>query len=140
MNRKISVLIVDDQEATRQGLSDVLEFEPHVQVVGVAGDGAEAIQFVSQVQPDVILMDVQMPGMNGLEATQLIKAQWPQVKIIVFTVSPAHELDAHAAGANHFLLKGSVRETVADAIRTLFPAEFTNSHFTSDAAEPEKID
>ena len=100
------VLIVDDRSQTREGLKALLATAPQVQVVGEAADGREAISLIGELQPDVVLMDAMMPVMNGLEATRRIKAEWPEVRVIVLTVHTALRAAAMAAGADAFLVKG----------------------------------
>jgi DNA-binding NarL/FixJ family response regulator len=89
-------------------------------VIGEASNGQEVVQLVAEKQPDVVLMDVQMPEMDGLEATRLIKKQWPQVKVMILTMFPSRRAEALAAGADHFLLKGCPAESLQDAILSLF--------------------
>ena len=120
MNQKIRVLIADDQRSARQGLKALLAFAPQIEVIGEAPDGQKAVQLVAEKQPDVVLMDVQMPVMDGLEATQLIKNRWPQVKVMILTMFPSSRPEALAAGADHFLLKGCSAESLQDAILSLF--------------------
>jgi two-component system nitrate/nitrite response regulator NarL len=105
MNR-CRVLIVDDRSQAREGLKALLATELAVQVVGEAADGKEAIDLVKKHRPDVILMDASMPVMDGLEATRLVKAQWPEVRVIVLTLHATLRAEALAAGADAFLVKG----------------------------------
>jgi DNA-binding NarL/FixJ family response regulator len=100
------VLIVDDRAQTREGLKALLATAPPVQVVGEAADGKEALALVEKYRPDVVLMDASMPVMDGLEATRLVKAQWPEVRVIVLTIHTALRAEALAAGADAFLVKG----------------------------------
>ena len=102
-----SVLIVDDRSQAREGLKALLATALAVQVVGEASDGKEAIDLVEKCQPDVVLMDASMPIMDGLEATRLVKAQWPEVRVIVLTLHTVLRAEALAAGADVFLVKGS---------------------------------
>jgi DNA-binding NarL/FixJ family response regulator len=101
-----SVLIVDDRSQTREGLKALLATDPAVQVVGEAAHGKEAIDLLEEYRPDVVLMDASMPVMDGLEATRLVKAQWPQIRVIVLTIHTALRAEALAAGADVFLVKG----------------------------------
>ena len=101
-----SVLIVDDRSQAREGLKALLATAPAVQLVGEASDGKEAIDLVEKCRPDVVLMDASMPVMDGLEATRLVKAQWPEVRVIVLTIHAALRAKALAAGADVFLVKG----------------------------------
>ena len=100
----IRVLIVDDHALFRRGLEMVLEQEDDVEVVGEAGDGAEAIEKAQELMPDVVLMDVRMPRRSGIEATQTIKDLIPHAKILMLTISDeeADLYDAIKAGANGY--------------------------------------
>jgi predicted Fe-Mo cluster-binding NifX family protein/CheY-like chemotaxis protein len=90
-------------------------------VVGEAADGQESVQQVEHCRPNVVLMDMQMPGTNGLEATRRIKCRWPKVKIIALTLHPRYQAEAFAAGADAFLLKGCDPELLRDAILASAP-------------------
>ena len=117
MNKTLRVLVVDDDESHRRGLMALLEFAEGIEVTCEASNGCEALSIVAAEQPDVVLMDVRMPIMDGLEATRQIKERWPQVKVIVATMYPSHKEDALAAGADRVLLKGSMRANLEDVIR-----------------------
>ena len=116
MNQPIRVLIVDDQQSARKGLIAVLAFYPDIFVVGEAVNGEEAMQLVVAHQPQVVVMDLQMPVMDGVAATRLIKTQWPAIRVIVLTVQAARRGEALAAGADAFLLKGNGPEALQNAI------------------------
>jgi len=115
----MKIIICDDQAVVRDGLELLLSLEKDIQVVGCAQDGAEAIELTAQHQPDLVLMDLKMPGMNGIEATRQIRARFPQVKVLVLTTYDDDEwvFDAIRAGANGYLLKDTPREKVIEAIR-----------------------
>jgi DNA-binding NarL/FixJ family response regulator len=117
MDHCIQVLIVDDRRRSRCGLRVLLATYPEVNVVGEAVNGREAVQLVSERQPDVVLMDVRMPIMDGLEATRLIKRKCPDVKVVVLTMYDTHRSEALAAGADSFLLKGCPSGDLLDAIQ-----------------------
>lgn len=121
------MLIADDQPSTRQGLKAVLYYCAQVEVVGEACDGEEALLLVPDTEPDVVVMDLKMPGMDGVEAIRRMKAQWPQVKIIAHTMFASRREEALEAGADHFLLKGdagqSLRETIILCCGPFTPTE-----------------
>ena len=117
----ISVLLVDDQALLRMGLRLVLEAEDDLTVVGEAGDGSSALTQVSALDPDVVLMDVRMPGTNGIEATEAIAARHPRTRVLILTT---FDLDEYAfaalrAGASGFLLKDAPPAELVGAIRTV---------------------
>ncbi|MCZ2401696.1 response regulator transcription factor [Paenarthrobacter sp. Z7-10] len=119
MDRRISVLLVDDQRLLRMGFRLILEGEPDLEVVGEAGDGAEAVALVAQLNPDVVLMDVRMPVLDGIEATRAITASGAAARIIILTT---FDLDEYAfsglrAGASAFLLKDVAPAELAQAVR-----------------------
>ncbi|CAN5513864.1 response regulator transcription factor [soil metagenome] len=118
--RPVRVLVCDDHVVFRRGLALVLEPEDDMEVVGEAADTAAAIAAVDELQPDVVLMDLRMPGGGGLAATRSIKAAHPDVKVVVLTVSDddADLFEAVKAGAVGYLLKEVSIEEVGDAVRT----------------------
>ncbi len=116
MDQPKRLLIVDDQPSALKGLKALLTFYPAILIVGEAMNGVEAVRLAAEQQPDVVIMDLQMPVMDGIEATRLIKQQWPAIKVIVLTVQAARRGEAFAAGANHFLLKGNGPEALQRAI------------------------
>jgi DNA-binding NarL/FixJ family response regulator len=115
----MKVIICDDQALIRDGLEMLLKLEKSIQVVGQAQDGAEAVELVAQHEPDLVLMDLKMPGMNGIEATRRIRARHPAVKVLVLTTYDDDEwiFDAIRAGAAGYLLKDTPREEVIKAVR-----------------------
>ena len=116
MNYPIRVLIVDDSTRARRGLRALLATWPEVEVVGEAINGEEAVRFVENCPPTVVLMDLQMPIMNGTEATRRIKERWPLVSIIAVTIDAAAQNAAIAAGADAFVLKGDAPEGLRCAL------------------------
>ena len=114
----IRVLICDDQDIVRQGLEVILNKASNIEVVGTAEDGAEALELIPQKQPDIVLMDLKMPGMNGIVATQRICDQFPDVQVLVLTTYDADEwvFDAIRSGASGYLLKDTPREELIRAI------------------------
>ena len=103
----IRLLICEDQTLMRQGLVTILGLEPGITVAGEAADGAEAVEQVRALQPDVVLMDVQMPGMDGIEATRLITAAYPNTRVIILTTFDYEEyvFEGVKAGAMGYMLK-----------------------------------
>ena len=116
---KITVLVVDDSSAVRDGLQSILRAYPDIKVVGEATDGVESIAKAEQLQPKVILMDAQMPELDGIAATRQIKERWPAIKILLLTVHTEYVEAALAAGADGHLLKDSGRRELVQAIREL---------------------
>jgi DNA-binding NarL/FixJ family response regulator len=116
MNRQKRVLIVDDQPSALKGLKAILSFYAEMLVVGEAVNGQEAVRLVAELQPDVVIMDLQMPVMDGVEATRLIKKRWPAIKVIVLSVQATRRGEAFVAGADHFLLKGNGPDALQNAI------------------------
>ncbi len=115
----MKVVICDDQAIVRDGLELLLKLERDIEVVGSAQDGAEAVDLVARTSPDLVLMDLKMPGMNGVEATRRICAQYPGTRILVLTTfdDDAWVFDAIRAGASGYLLKDTPRAKVVEAIR-----------------------
>lgn len=118
-NAKIRVLLVDDHHVVRQGLVMFLGLDPELQVVGEAADGAQAVQLADQVKPDVILMDILMPVMDGLTAIQKIKQAHPEIEIIALTsvLEDDKVYKAVHAGAMGYLLKDTRADELAKAIK-----------------------
>jgi DNA-binding NarL/FixJ family response regulator len=114
----IKVLIVDDQEIVCQGLKVILDANPGIQVVGLAYDGAWALEQVETLRPDLVLMDLKMPVMNGIRATHAIREKYPDIVVLVLTTYDADEwvIDAIRAGAAGYLLKDASREEIIGAI------------------------
>ena len=115
----MKILLCDDQAVIRDGLEMLLNLEKDFQVVGAAQDGAEAVDLAAQKQPDLILMDLKMPIMNGIEATREIRAKFPAIKILVLTTYDDDEwvFDAIREGASGYLLKDTPRQKIVEAIR-----------------------
>jgi two-component system, NarL family, response regulator LiaR len=115
----IRVLICDDQDVVREGLQAILKSCKEIEVVGLAGDGDEALQMILSAKPDVVLMDLKMPVMNGIQATHHIRTQYPEVRVLVLTTYDADQwvFDAIRSGAAGYLLKDTPRDGLIAAIK-----------------------
>lgn len=141
MEQKIKVLITDDQTDLAEELKSVLETDPKMQVVGTATDGFDALQKMRDAQPDVVLMDIRMPNMNGVVATQRIKTEYPDVKVVILTTFDDSDyiLNAINNGASGYLLKDIGRSALIDAVKnayegdTILPAKI--ARHIADAAK-----
>lgn len=118
MPNHLSVLVCDDQAVVREGLEAILSTIPHIQVVGLAADGQEAVELIATCKPDVVLMDLKMPRMNGIQATRTIREKYPDVAVLVLTTYATDDwlFDAIRAGAAGYLLKDTRREALVRAI------------------------
>jgi DNA-binding NarL/FixJ family response regulator len=119
---RIRILVADDHEVVREGTRRMLEREPDLDVVGEAGNGAEAVHLAAELRPDIVVLDVRMPDLNGIEATRQIKATDPHVRVLVFT---AHNDDRYVfplldAGANGYVLKTTGQRDLVKAIRDVY--------------------
>ena len=131
MTERIKVLIADDQLDLAQELKNVLETDERIQVVGLAADGFEALEKMPTVHADVVLMDIRMPNMNGVVATSRIKAEYPQVKVVILTTFDDSDyiLNAINNGASGYLLKDISGTALIDAVKdayngdTILPAK-----------------
>jgi len=146
----IRVLLVDDQTLVRQGIRLLLEIEPDIQVIGQAANGREALQQVEALRPDVVLMDVRMPEMDGVAATRQLSARFPEIGVIILTTFEDDEIvfEGLKAGARGYLLKDISSEEMAEAVRKVAAggaliqpsitrkvlAEFSRLAFASDGA------
>jgi two-component system, NarL family, response regulator LiaR len=115
----IRLILCDDQAITRDGLAMLLALEADLQIVGSARDGAEAVALAASLRPDIVLMDLKMPGMNGVEATRQICQHTPQAKILILTTynDDPWVIEAIRAGASGYLLKDAPREDLLSAVR-----------------------
>ena len=119
---KIRVLIVDDQKMIREGLKALIKTENDIEIVGVAENGEHAVSQVEALEPNVVLMDMEMPGMNGMEATKIICQKFPDVKVLVLSTFDTQEYVANSlnSGAMGYLLKGTPAKELTDAIRSIY--------------------
>ncbi len=143
---RIKVLIADDQLILAEGIKSVLETEACIEVVGMAKDGFEALELVAELSPDVVLMDIRMPNMNGVVATQRIKSDFPEVKVVVLTTFDDSDyiLSALNNGASGYLLKDIGSTALIDAVKnayrgdTILPAKIAKR--ITDAAKTVSSD
>lgn len=118
----IKVLIADDQELIRQSLSIILGLKEEISVVGGVGDGTEVLEFIAKEKPDIILMDIRMPTMDGVECTKIVKGKYPEIKIIVLTTfdDDKYVFSALKYGASGYLLKGISVDELEKAIHVVY--------------------
>jgi two-component system response regulator NreC len=122
---RIKVLLVDDHAILREGVHALLSREPDIEVVGEAGDGQEAVDQVPLLRPDVVIMDIVMPRMNGLEATRIIRERQPDVRVLILSMYDDHEyvVQIIQAGASGYVLKRVVTEDLVRAIHAVHAGE-----------------
>src|SRR5512141_2459612 len=115
----IRILICDDQDLVCEGLKGILSTDAELKIVGVVNDGAEALEKIPACQPDLVLMDLKMPVMNGVQATRQIRQGYPRIEVLVLTTYDADEwvFDAIRAGARGYLLKDTPRDQLIEAIK-----------------------
>ena len=122
MTSRVRVLVVDDQIRARQGLKALLATWPQLKEIREATNGKQALALVEECQPDLVLMDVRMPDMDGLEATRRIKASWPHVLVVVLSMYTEYAAEAIAAQADAFVCKGEPPDKLLETLTTLTAA------------------
>jgi two-component system, NarL family, response regulator LiaR len=124
-SEKVRIILADDHPLLRQALREVLEREPDIEVIAEASDGEEAVRLVTELVPDLVIMDISMPKLNGLEATKQIKARHPAIAVLVLTVhtDSEHILGILQAGAGGYLTKSVYGDDVIHAVRALVCGE-----------------
>jgi DNA-binding NarL/FixJ family response regulator len=148
---RIRILTVDDHPLILEGIASVLQRQPDMELVGEASDGYQAIEAFARCRPDVSLIDLQMPGMNGIDTIIAILEKWPGARCIVLTTyaGDVQATRALKAGAKGYLLKSMLRKDLVETIRTVhsgksrIPAEIASelaSHLTSDALSSREIE
>jgi DNA-binding NarL/FixJ family response regulator len=148
---RIRILTVDDHPLILEGIANVLQRQPDMELVGEASDGFQAIEAFDKLRPDVALIDLQMPGMNGIDTIIAILAKWPGARCVVLTTYAGDVQAARAlkAGAKGYLLKSMLRKELVDTIRAVhsgknrIPPEIATelaSHLTSDALSAREIE
>jgi DNA-binding NarL/FixJ family response regulator len=150
-NKTIRVLMVDDHPLLREGIAAVIDGQPDLEVVGEATNGREAVELFRTCNPDIVLMDLQMPVMGGIEAIAAIRSEFPKARIVVLTTykGDTQALRAFKAGASGYLLKSMLRKDLLDTIRSVhaghrrIPPEIANEiaeHHTDDALSQREIE
>ena len=136
--KKIKVVIAEDHTIVRKGLCALLQGEPDIEVVGEAENGREALRIVERLLPDVVVMDIAMPGLNGLETTRQLKKKFPNMKILILTMHDNEEyiFETLRAGASGYLIKRSAPNELISAIQSVY----RNESFLSPAISKKVID
>lgn len=131
---RIRVLVVDDHAVVREGIRGVLASTPGFDVVGEAGDGAEALKLAEEQRPDVVVLDLTMPGMSGLEATAALRRQSTNVRVLILSMHdhPEYVLQAVRAGAHGYVLKDATPDELRTAVRTVYQG---SNYFAPAAAQ-----
>jgi len=125
VSAKITILIVDDHQIVRDGLRLIISSVPEYEVIGESSDGMAAIAAVNSLKPDIVLMDISMPKMTGIEATRQIKALHPQTRVLMLTIHKSEDqiLESFNAGADGYVLKHATREELLLAIKSVHKGE-----------------
>ena len=138
MNPNIKVFLVDDHEIFRNGLKQLVDSEPDMEVVGEAGDGEMALEVLRTLSPDVIIMDIRMPGINGVETSSILLKREPQAKIVFFSLydNPDYVARALEMGASGYILKDTSNKIFLTAIRTVSQGRF---YFIGDVTDVHEV-
>lgn len=123
MDTPTKIMVVEDSSRARCALTAFMSLQAGMQITAEASNGLEAISMIDSSHPDIVLMDMQMPVMDGLEATKIIKKRWPRIKVIVLTMYQHYQSKALSAGADAFLVKGC---SVTELISTIHKLTHTN--------------
>jgi DNA-binding NarL/FixJ family response regulator len=124
VEKQVNVLIADHQRNTRRGLRALLEFSPFINQIWEARDGEAAIKIISEVKPDLVILEVHLPLIGGLCVTRWVRHNWPEIMVVILTIYPYYEAEALAAGADRFLVKGSEVYSIQEEIQSLFYARY----------------
>jgi len=133
MKNRIKLLVVDDHPVVRKGISSCLSQQQNLEIIGEAGDGREAVRKARELQPDIILMDINMPQMGGLAVTELLRREMPGIKVLILSVNGSAEsvLRMVQSGARGYVLKEASPEELVRAVETVQAGE---SYFSQDVA------
>ena len=153
MSKPIRILVADDHTIVRSGVRLLLEAEEDMIVIGEASDGEQALKLIEERQPDVVLIDIAMPILDGLEATRQIRSRWPQIQVLVLTMHRSDEyfFEVLKAGASGYILKGAETNDLINAVRAVGKGEvflhstmaqklvqdYINRSASSQSTEPE---
>nr|WP_055146644.1 response regulator transcription factor [Jiulongibacter sediminis] len=125
MSDVIKLLLVDDHEVVRKGMKFLLEDEENLEIIGEASDGEEALQRIEELKPNLVLLDVNMPGMNGIEAAKKISANYPAVRVLIFSMhnDPDYIVNSVTNGVDGYILKDAEKEEILKAMKTVHRGE-----------------
>jgi DNA-binding NarL/FixJ family response regulator len=139
---KMTIVLADDQPIILQGLKYIINLQPDMNIVGEANDGIEAVQVVMDLKPDIVLMDIQMPKLNGIEATEKILKIFPKIKVVLLTTFDVQEYvyDGIRAGAVGYLLKDTDTKELLDGIRWAYGGQAVYRSSTAGKALAQVID
>jgi len=140
--KKITLLLVEDHTIVRQGLRSLLEQSDDIKVIAEAEDGREAVKKTGQLNPDVVLMDISMPNLNGIEATRQIKKKYPDIKVLILTMHTTKEyiFQILFAGASGYLIKKSAHQELLSAVRAVHRGDYYLSPLVSKKVVDEYIE
>jgi DNA-binding NarL/FixJ family response regulator len=116
----IRVMLVDDHALVREGISQILDKEPDITVIGEAERGDLALEMLESLQPDVVLLDVRMPGMSGIETTRRVRAAFPKIRVLILSAHADFAVEAFRAGASGYVLKSARSSELVAALRSVF--------------------
>lgn len=130
----INIVIADDHAIVREGIKAMLHDEPWIDIVGEVGDGEEVLDFLERYEVDLVLLDIDMPVMDGITCARNIRKFWPKTRVLIISMhqSEQHVVDAFRAGANGFISKDSCKEEVVNAVQTLADG---NSYFSKEVSQ-----